>query len=459
MSLVRERLDLPDIISEAAALVRELVERKGLALHVEVAEGLSQVMVDRTRIRQVLLNLLSNAVRFTEQGHIAVRCELYAHGQGRAANGTPLDHALAQGIALPEQPFVCVSVTDTGIGIRAEDMPAVFEKFRQVDGSSRRKVGGTGLGLAISKQFVELHGGWMWVESVYGQGSTFCFVLPAAGQAWVRSPLLDTGRRAPALPVGKAILVVDPDPRLGRLLERYLPTRRVIAVPELAQAGRALAETMPEVVLARVEAPRAEIEALCASLGLANAELTVVRAGQDDAGLPATGEGIHDYLLKPVAREELEASLRRLEHRPGQILIVEDDPDMMRLLVRLTARLAPGVRLQRAYSVQEAQATLQGAPPPDLVMLDLGLPDQSGYDLLHWMRHTHGLEAPVIIITGNPDPDMAALRLPEVTVWRPHGLSAPELVTLLDLLVEKLPSTYAAKHPRASRRRDKAEPS
>jgi signal transduction histidine kinase len=153
MELELADFDLPQAIDNALTLIRERAGRRGIALHQSVEEHLGEIRGDERKVKQVLLNLLSNALKFTPEGG---RVELLA----RVVDG------MAE-----------ISVTDTGVGIAAEDQEAVFEEFRQV-GTADKKVEGTGLGLALSRRFVELHGGRIWVKSQVGQGSTFTFTLP-----------------------------------------------------------------------------------------------------------------------------------------------------------------------------------------------------------------------------------------------------------------------------------------
>jgi len=153
MELELTDFDLPQAISNALTLVRERARRRGIALHHALDKRLGQVRGDERKIKQVLLNLLSNALKFTpEGGRIDVRA------------------GITDGMAE-------TSVTDTGVGIAPEDQEAVFEEFRQV-GTAEKKVEGTGLGLALSRKFIELHGGRIWVKSQLNQGSTFTFTLP-----------------------------------------------------------------------------------------------------------------------------------------------------------------------------------------------------------------------------------------------------------------------------------------
>jgi signal transduction histidine kinase len=154
MELELTHFDLPAAIGAAVILVRERATRHGLALDVSVDDRLGLFVGDERKIRQVLLNLLSNAVKFTpEGGRITVR-------------------------AAPADGFVEISVSDTGIGIAAEDQEAIFQEFRQVGTDYARKREGTGLGLALARRFIDLHGGRIWVKSQPGEGSTFTFTVP-----------------------------------------------------------------------------------------------------------------------------------------------------------------------------------------------------------------------------------------------------------------------------------------
>jgi len=152
MRIYRETTDLCTVLRDGAASMRELIERQGLRLITDIPHEL-QLSIDPTRIRQVLLNLLNNAVRFTQEGSISVS-------------------------VIEREKDVIVRIADTGTGISVDKVGSIFEEFHQVDMSRSRATGGAGLGLAISRSFVELHGGNIWVESALGEGSTFSFTLP-----------------------------------------------------------------------------------------------------------------------------------------------------------------------------------------------------------------------------------------------------------------------------------------
>jgi signal transduction histidine kinase len=160
VTLEKELLDFHAIAVGIMSSAIALVDDRPIDLKEEIAPNLPPVYADRKRVRQIILNLVSNAAKFTEQGHIALR---------------------VKPITERGEPYILCAVEDTGIGIRPKDMPTVFESFRQVDSTSARRAQGTGLGLPISRRLAEMHGGRMWVESEEGAGSTFYFILPAKG--------------------------------------------------------------------------------------------------------------------------------------------------------------------------------------------------------------------------------------------------------------------------------------
>jgi signal transduction histidine kinase len=168
MQLDLELIGMGDAAMTAVQAVRESAEEKGITLEIDIPDDLPRVEVDPQRLYQVLNNLISNAVKFTHDGAVTIRCAQIVR-EGR--------------------PFVQTAVIDTGIGISQADREVIFETFRQADGSSTRQYGGTGMGLAITQRLVEMMGGTIWVDSTPGEGSIFTFVLPVA-----TSERLGTGR-------------------------------------------------------------------------------------------------------------------------------------------------------------------------------------------------------------------------------------------------------------------------
>jgi signal transduction histidine kinase len=162
MELFRESVDLCAVLSEVISTVKVLIGDKDIDLQSDIRPDLPPLDVDKTRLRQILLNILSNAIKFTKRGNITVK-------------------------AWMDETDVIVSVSDTGIGIKEQDFPSVFAEFQQVEGDTSRQYAGTGLGMSIAKRLVEMHGGRIWFESEWGKGSTFTCALPQSDD--IHSPL------------------------------------------------------------------------------------------------------------------------------------------------------------------------------------------------------------------------------------------------------------------------------
>jgi signal transduction histidine kinase/CheY-like chemotaxis protein len=405
MALIREQVDVADVIAQAVSATRPLVAGHHLHLEVEVPSDLPSLFVDPTRIRQVLINLLNNAARFTDRGSIRVTAELAQHE-------------------------VIVSVRDTGQGIAPDDISKVFEEFRQVDGSMRRRFGGSGLGLAISKQFVELHGGKIWVESAFGSGSTFSFSLPLAENA-TSAPLRRDWETWAPLPaetasMGRILALVDDDASISALFQRYLETWHVVALTDANEIAQ-LTRQVPVRAIAFTSWRHAARDASQLSQP---SSLPVVICPVRGRGELRTDLGVFDYLLKPIVLDQVKATLGRLPALK-EALIVDDDPEMVRLLGRMVRAMSNDTRILGAYTGREALATMQDVRP-DVVLLDLLMPDLDGYALIDDMRLDERLRnVPVVVVTARGVRD-DAIHVPSLTVTRSDGLGGAELMRCLD---------------------------
>jgi CheY-like chemotaxis protein len=304
------RLDLEqvDFSLEAAIrgperLTRPLIERKGLHLHVELDEGLPRWLLgDPTRLRQILLNLLSNAAKFTERGGVRLRVTGGAAAAGRAT--------------------LHFAVTDTGIGLAAQSKARLFERFTQADSSTTRKYGGTGLGLAICRQLVELMGGAIGVESEPGVGSTFWFTveMPVGQEPETPTPVTGSGEPQPDASQKTAVVLLAEDNRINqKVMVRMLGSLGYEV--EIAETGVAAVEMLErrayDLVLMDCRMPvmdgyeatriirtredgaaRTPVIALTAS-ALAEDRRKCIEAGMDD------------YLTKPIHRSEVAEALDR----------------------------------------------------------------------------------------------------------------------------------------------------
>lgn len=409
MSLVHEHTDLAALIEEAAATMRDYVHLKGLQLCLDLAPNLPMVWVDRLRIRQVVLNLLVNAARFTDRGGITIGCRLEQ----------PADHDAAP-------PMIRVSVSDTGRGIPAGDLPKIFEAFRATEQPMSAWHSGTGLGLPISKQFVELHGGHMGVSSEPGKGSTFWFTLPCSGPV---EGTLATSRHSPYVPLGQTeriIVVVHEDARIAGLVQRHLGRCRVLHAPDFDTGTKLADEVKALAVLVdhRRPLPRR-------SLPPAASQTTVVQCPLPNQREIAQAFGVHDVLVKPITRHDLIRALERLPAQPRTVLVVDDDPKMVRLLQRML-RMGAGLdTILAAHSGDEALAVLR-AHAVDAVLLDLVMPDVDGLAVLRRMAEAGLATVPVIMISGHAhDHARLPLRGP-LAIHRADGFQLAELMRVIE---------------------------
>ena len=411
-----------DIVEAAAAAVRPLFASKNLCLEIDAPDDLPPLYCDQVRIRQVLLNLLSNAGRYTEGGGARVRLRR-------------------------EGDDLVFSVSDTGPGIPHEARGRIFEPFSQVDGSIRRRFGGSGLGLAISKRFVEMHGGKIWYESEEGRGTTFHFSLPiheppVAGPASVArwfGPYHDYTPRtepskAPPPRLAPRYVVLEAGDTLTRLLGRYHEGAEVVAVPSLEAAvdevsrlpAQALIINAPDAQDAS-HRPHAGGNDALSALPYGTPVVMCWVPGRQDA---AEQLGLVQYLLKPASHEALLATLDSLPRPIETILVTDDEPEALQLYGRMLAVAGRGYRVLRAPTGERALALLRERRP-DVLLLDLVMPGIDGYEVLHAKsRDPRIRDIPVVAITAR-DPTQAPVASDFLTVLRSGGFSLQELLSAI----------------------------
>ncbi len=413
MALVRERVALPEVIAEALVAVRPLFESKRLSLRADLADDLPEISGDRTRIREVLLNLLSNAGRFTEQGGVTVAARRRA------------DELL-------------VSVTDTGPGIALADQRRLFQPFQQLDSSLRRRFGGTGLGLSISQRFVEMHGGRMWVESAAGAGATFHFTLPieppvrlAAGAGRWLTPSWEYLERshpslAPVPPSQPEIVVCESGGSVAHLLTRYLQDARVTATPDLAEALAQAASLRAQAVVINATSAAEMLAQLESAIALPEGIPVMVCSvpGAPDA---AGSLGVADYLVKPVAREKLLAALDKLGMDGKKVLVADDDAEALRLFYRMLTSAGRGYRVLTAPDGRQAWAMLRDERP-DVLLTDLIMPEMDGFELLAAKNADPALAGIPAVVLSARDPLGQPIVSKAFAVTGQAGLSLGQLL-------------------------------
>lgn len=435
MAITKERTEIREIVETAVTVVRPLFESKQFYLETEIEEGIPSLLMDRTRIREVLLNLLSNAGRFTEQGGVHIQVE-QSGGE------------------------VVVRVRDTGPGIAEGDIPKLFQPFQQLDHSLSRRNDGTGLGLTLSKRFVELHGGRMWLESRPGSGSTFIFTLPIdAAPTTTESPArwLTPGwsmlaRTRPSLaPVAETkprFVVVDKAGTLSRLIMRYLDGCEVVSVLDMDAAVQELAETPAHALL--VADPESEQDGHWANVALPG-DVPVIHCPIPATGRHAAFESVNsnlstdmgpftDYLVKPISREELLAVIvNALQQRgapgkhPATVLLVDDEPDELRLFWRMLSLEGGRFRILTANNGLEALEILR-EERPDVVISDLVMPEMDGFQLVAARNADPALrEIPLVILSAR-DPQGHPIVSESITATLSGGLSALQVLACIEAL-------------------------
>ncbi|MFC1466768.1 MAG: ATP-binding protein [Candidatus Brachytrichaceae bacterium NZ_4S206] len=409
LSLVREQTDLAALIEEAANTIRDYVNLKGLQLRLDVAPNLPPVWVDRLRIRQVILNLLVNAARFTDRGQITIRC-------------APADDGQMPGGAIR------IAVSDTGRGIAERDLPKIFEAFHTTELPTSTWHSGAGLGLPISRQFVELHGGTMGVTSTVGKGSTFWFTLPC--DQMPAATVMPPARYRPHVPLDhteRLIVVASEDARVSDAIQRHLSHHRALHAADPETGAKLAAEVKAIALIVDRDAPTPQ----------APPETFVVRCPLPNQREIALALGVQDFLAKPVLRQDLLQALERLPATPCTVLIVDDDPKMVRLLQRMLRAQFTVQTIIVAHTGAEALAQLE-KHPVDLVLLDLVMPDMDGLQVLRCMAERGWAAIPVIVISGHAE-DHARLPLPgALTLYRDAGFRLGELVRAIEASLHAL---------------------
>ena len=389
MELVFEPTDLQEIIRGVMSTAIALVKDKPIELQQSVPANLPTIIADSRRVRQVLLNLVSNAAKFTDQGFIRVEAKV-------------------------ERDYVIISVSDSGIGIPPEKMPHIFEAFTQVDASPSRKHGGTGLGLTISKSFVELHGGRIWAESEPGKGSTFTFTLPIQGPHPIRpeaepqaEEALSLGEATSLAPEmhGRVVLCVDDDEGVITLFRRYLDKQgyRVVGLSDPFRVVEEARRIRPFAITLDVLMPGKDgwqvIQELKADPETRDIPVIICTiVGEKGQGLSL---GAADYLVKPILEQDLLTALDRLDREEGRhrILIVDDQMEDRHLLRRMI-ETQEGYEVIEAASGQEA-VLLVHQRRPHIVILDLLMPEMDGFAVLEALKADESTRAiPIIVVTA-----------------------------------------------------------
>jgi adenylate cyclase len=378
MDVFIEEVDIQALVKEVLSIVKPLADKSENAIEVICPADIGGFRSDQTKIKQCLLNLMSNANKFTSKG------------------------TLTLAVAREDTSQVTFRVSDSGVGMTEEQLSRLFQAFTQADASTTKRFGGTGLGLAITKHFCTMLGGDVTVESTPGKGSTFIIRLPdqAVAPAAVVSP-------APvAAADGRAtVLVVDDDALVRSLLAKTLEKEgyRIISAGNGVEALALAREYRPQAITLDVLMPQMDgwgaLKELKADAGLRDIPVIMVSV-LNERGM-AIPLGATDFVTKPIDRQRLAAILR--EHCAGpksaSILVVEDDLPTREALCRTLASM--GYAADAAVDGRSGLDWLAHHLAPSLILLDLMMPEMDGFEFLRELRQRPALvDVPVIVVTA-----------------------------------------------------------
>ena len=402
MPMNRRPSDLASLVEDSIDLVGRLVQGKPVGLQIDIPDDLPQVPLDELRIRQVLLNLLINACRFTERGSITVRAR-----------------------ASEREVTICVS--DTGRGIPQDRLERIFDKFEQAGAWRRPEQTGKGLGLALAKELVALHGGSIWAESTEGQGSSFYFTLPLAQTTIGRL----TGTARPRRSIREEpphLLIVDEDSLSAKYLQRQLEGYEITRVADIEQARALVADLHPRSVIVNVppgsQDGRQPILPRIPGVPIIACSLPSWRWLIESKRVAAC-------LAKPISSAILMETIEELAPI-GDILVVDDDKGFIQFVRRSFETRGQAARMYAAYdgleAVEKAREIL-----PAMILLDVILPKADGFAVIDELQADPTLAAiPVVLVTGaSLSENGVRFRGGQMHMVQPEGFTEEQTVQLL----------------------------
>jgi signal transduction histidine kinase/DNA-binding response OmpR family regulator len=420
MELAFDDVNLAELLESVIPTIGGLIKDKPIKLVKEISPDIPILRADAMRIRQVMINLLSNASKFTEQGSITISANVE--------------------IGTNNQPEAIVRVIDTGLGIAPEDQEKLFQPFSQVDSSPTRKTGGTGLGLSISRRLIELHGGKIDVISEPNQGSTFFFTLPL-------QKIKDNEHKVEGLRGEKIILAVDDDAQVINLYERYLQPQgyQVIAVTDPTQAVDRARQLKPFAITLDIMMPGRDGWTILAELknDIETRDIPVIVCSILEEEAKGFNLGATDYLVKPILEDDLLNALGRLnsENNIHTILVIDDDPKDLHLVTKILE--GNKFHVIQAQGGEDGWASIE-KDKPDAVILDLFMPAMDGFNILEKLRSDPDLSTiPVIVLTGadlNPE-QLELLNDFGNNLLQKGALDEPELLARLEQALNRINKT------------------
>ncbi len=394
MELMIEKFPLADVLGEVLGAIKPIAHKRNISIETKVAPASPVISADKGMFKQIMFNLLSNAVKFNvDGGKVFIDWNITDEPEGMAM-----------------QRYLYISVKDTGVGIKDEDLKRLFREFEQLDPSVTREHGGTGLGLALTKKLVELHQGQIMVESKAGKGCKFTVRLPQGSEKievlQIHTPVADVDKKADK--ESPLILIAGESADINHLLQIYLSGENydVLTVPDGVELVKMAKEKHPFAIVTGVSIPKKDgwevMRELKASEETKDIPVVIISsANNKELGFAL---GAVDYLVKPIDREKLLDTLGRLHFmrsmrgRTLNILVVDDDPQVLTLLGDILEK--EKFNVLKASGGEEA-VRMAIEDEPDLIILDLMMPEVSGFDVVERLKdHPVAKNIPIIIFSA-----------------------------------------------------------
>ncbi len=432
MDLFVETVALETLISEVESTVQPLVEKKSNTLTVSYSDSLGTMQTDMTKLRQMLLNLLSNAAKFTESGNLLLEVKRHSQEDGD---------------------WVKFSVTDNGIGMTVEQQKRLFQPFTQADASTTRRYGGTGLGLAITKKFTEMMGGTITVISEFGQGTTITIALPVQGAKTEKTDSLDASKKEiPLLSEGGdgIVLVIDDDLMIREVLKNDLSNLGyAVATAANGKEGLHLAKKLrPDAILLDIKMP--DMDGWRVLTALKNdpllSHIPVIMISMEETSHQGFALGAAECLKKPVRRDDLASILEKYhvgDDSQSLVMLVEDDLIIREIMANMLT--SEGWRVFKAENGKVALEHLDDKKP-SLILLDLVMPEMDGFEfLVNLHQNPKWQDTPVVVLTAkslSPE-EYARLTCHVETIFSKEAYAQEELILHIHKLIAQA-STHSA---------------
>jgi CheY-like chemotaxis protein len=443
--MTKQACDAGDLMNQSVEAIQEIAERAGVTLSVSPVSV--RLWADPDRIIQVFTNLLSNAIKFSlEGGTIWLSAELI-RGQGSRVTGQELG-VRGQGSesAYPSSSpdTLLIKVRDQGRGIPSDKLESIFERFQQVDASDSRQKGGTGLGLAICRSILQQHEGQIWAESTLGEGSTFYFTLPILSDVERPEFIPPLGGTA-SLTVSRAesrdstqnfplVLVCDDDPSVRTVVQAMLERQgyRVLTVASGHEAVEQSVAHPPDIILLNLMMPEMNGWETLAALKQQTETQTIpviILSGLLPDAREAPNPDVSDWIVKPPEPRMLRQALERAladRNQTIKVLIVEDDLELAQVLATMFSR--HGIETFHAQTGRDA-IHLSQRILPDLLVLDLALPEYNGFAVVDWLRqHDRLRQVPLVVYTAQDldESDRQRLKLGQTLFFTKGRITSQE---------------------------------